>query len=248
MKDKPIVLAVATEVTNDVNNFTTTLDQHGYDYRLLGVGMEWPGFILKFELYKASLNNIDPEQVVILSDSSDVLFVRSWVDDYLPVEGRISVGAEVGGTMSSPLTNFRRHWYMHPEPKVDSYYNAFVNSGFVVGRCKDLKVHYSETEKEIKESKEEDDQKLLCAVMNKFPERYCLDTLGKWSVTMAHPTRQNVKLKPEEVVYTHVAGVSKPLALHYAGKGHPRLKRTRRQYKRAVKELMPQGKKNSCIY
>ena len=247
MKDKPIVLAVATEVTNDVNNFTATLEQHGYDYQLLGVGREWTGFKVKLEECKTAVNALDPEQVVVISDSSDVLFVRSWVDDYLPVEGRISVGAEVGGTISSPLTNFRRHWYMHPEPNVNSYYNAFVNAGFMLGRCKDLQFHYEEMEKEIKKPGDTD-QEWTCSVMNKFPERYCLDTLGKWNVTMARPTRQNVKLKPEEVVYTHVAGVSKPLALHYAGKGLPKFGRMRRQYKRAVKELITEGKKNSYIY
>ena len=48
----PVVLTVATDRNQYVDEFCQSLENNGYEYKLLGLGEEWRGFTMKMELFR----------------------------------------------------------------------------------------------------------------------------------------------------------------------------------------------------
>ncbi len=72
----PVVLTVATDRNQYVDEFCQSLENNGYIYKLLGLGEEWTGFEMKMKLYKQALSNLG-DRIVIVCDSYDILFIQN---------------------------------------------------------------------------------------------------------------------------------------------------------------------------
>jgi hypothetical protein len=71
------VLTVATDSQNKyVQEFEKSLKRLGYHYVILGQSTPWKGWITKIHLFHDALTSLDPDEIVILCDSYDILFLQ----------------------------------------------------------------------------------------------------------------------------------------------------------------------------
>lgn len=236
----PIVITVATKETPEYLNFVNSLEKHKYRYKILGKNKKWTGFDLKTKEYESVLNQYHPDQLLILCDSYDLIFVNNWNSSYIPEKGVIVVSAEHEGTIGAPMPNFRRYHNQKDVKPLEGGYE-YPNSGFIMGYCKDLVTHYKETIKESEKTGIVDDQILICRIMNKFPQKYRLDLSGKYCVTAHPPTHPFIKINGNPVSERHndklgvvtYNDLQYPLALHFAY-----IPRTQKLYDQIVRDLL----------
>ena len=139
--DDVLILSVATLNNSGVRNIINTMRKFGYNYKILGMGNSWEGFITKAKLYSEALAKLDPSQITVCVDAYDVLVSRTpkgFVEKFLDLSngaGKMVFGLErhCGGNCI-PIDSWWEKHYPLPPPLT----NKFINSGCVVGRAHDL--------------------------------------------------------------------------------------------------------------
>lgn len=71
-----IIVSIATERNNYVKEFEQRLTQLKYTYKLLGLGKPWEGYISKTKWYLEFLKALNTNELIVVCDSYDLLFVR----------------------------------------------------------------------------------------------------------------------------------------------------------------------------
>ena len=71
------VVTYATELNNFVKKWISSAEICDYDYTILGKGVKWSGWKQRTKAYLEFVQKLDPNQIVILCDAYDLLFVRS---------------------------------------------------------------------------------------------------------------------------------------------------------------------------
>lgn len=155
-----IVLSIATDRNKYVIEFEKSLRRLGYRYELLGVGEKWEGFTTKMKLGMKKLLSLPPEEIVIMCDSYDIIFVQSpdtIMERYSTLaEGKVVIGLEnitAGFCNFSPICDSsviktcKIHNTAYPNFK-------YINSGFMMGPAKYIYDVY----KFMMENKMKDDQ------------------------------------------------------------------------------------------
>ena len=181
--NSPLVVSLETNPTENTYYFVKSLINNNWDYDIIGIGKPWNGFKSKLQYYPDYLQTLDPERLVILSDSRDVFCVRSpdhFVYAFQTFNKPILVSLEIFCQTKpddSAVQNLKDIWQCVPlneywkhqsnKPTVRRY----VNSGLIVGRAKDLLEHYNW----IKSTSWNDDQAALGDYMNKFPNKVAAD-------------------------------------------------------------------------
>jgi GR25 family glycosyltransferase involved in LPS biosynthesis len=165
------------------NFFIETIKNNDWDYLCVGVGETWKGIITRINAYKKVLSEFPDDKIVILSDSHDVICMRSphlFIEMFKQFKKPIVVGMELfcGGKpdvpedyanyQCKPLHAYWRHHVSTPERK-------FVNRGLVAGYAGDLKVMLEW----IIENGHTDDQYGLGCFMCKFPDLVAADHEAK---------------------------------------------------------------------
>ena len=139
-----LVLSVATDRTKYVKEFEYSLQKLGYDYKLLGLGKKWEGFETKMKYYLKELERLDPNELVIVCDSYDILFVQGpqiIESRYRQLaNNKVVVGME---NIKDELCNFIGICIPEVVKKCkikNKYYPDFkyINSGFIMGSVRDL--------------------------------------------------------------------------------------------------------------
>jgi len=162
--------------------FQKTLEDNGWNYKLIGEGEEWKGLITRVVAYNNFLKTIDPNTVVVLSDARDVLCVRSpkaFLEAYNTFHSNFIVSMElfcdaktdvpenyIGG-QCVPLLNY---WKSNGVTNLPS--RKFVNAGLVAGKASELCRWLQWTI----DNNYENDQLALGIYMNIYPERIAADT------------------------------------------------------------------------
>ena len=140
----PIVLTIATERNDYVKEFEQSLENNGYDYKLLGLGQKWRGFEMKMDLYKQELSNLG-DRIVIVCDSYDLLFIqnrKTILDKYHAIANdKVVVGLE---NIKEQFCNFLTICDIKVVEQCkltnDDFPNfMFPNSGFLMGPASKLK-------------------------------------------------------------------------------------------------------------
>ena len=180
--DIPLVITYDNAPTDQTRFLLKTLLANGWDYKIIGTGEKWEGFISKLNGYLNFLNTLPKNKLVIVSDARDVLCVRSpkaFFEAFSTFKSNLVVSAELFccgkfdvpdtflGTQCIPLTNY---WKYHNTKSMPM--RKFVNSGLIAGRVENI-IGWLQW---AVNNKFEDDQLSLCEYINNFPEKVILDT------------------------------------------------------------------------
>jgi len=178
---QPLVISYDNNPNENTALYIKTLESNGWDYRIIGNGDTWTGWITRIHAYRKFLDTLEDERIVILTDARDVVCVRgpkAFIKGFQSFGKNIVVSAELtcGGLIDvpddyknvqcKPLTNY---WKYHNITDLPN--RKFVNNGLVAGRVKALKELYDW----VILNKFTDDQLGLGHYVNTFPERVALD-------------------------------------------------------------------------
>lgn len=153
----PVVLTVATDRNQYVKEFEQSLENNGYEYKLLGLGEEWTGFTMKMNLFRNVLPKLK-NSIVIVSDSYDVLYLQTpevIMEKYWELaNGKIVIGLE---NIRTSFCNFS----VICDPKIvdkckikNSKFPGFIypNAGFIMGPASSiLEIYNFQMEKGFKD-------------------------------------------------------------------------------------------------
>ena len=151
----PIVITYDNAPTEATHYFIRTLEQQGWQYKLIGEGDKWEGWVTRMRAYRKELDALTEDQIVVLSDARDVVCVRSpkaFIDGFHSFKKDIVVSMEItcGGRIDvpdkdlyadPPVRNCRPlmdYWKYHNVTKLPN--RRFVNNGLVAGTVKALKI------------------------------------------------------------------------------------------------------------
>ena len=139
-----LVLTLATDRTNYVKEFEHTLNKLGYEYKLLGLGKKWEGFRSKMKYTVEALEQLDPNELVIVCDSYDVLFLQT--PDVIEnryrnlANGKVVIGLESIHDMFCNFIGICIPEVIEACNVKNPYYPEFkyINAGFMMARARDI--------------------------------------------------------------------------------------------------------------
>jgi hypothetical protein len=161
----------------NTQNFIRTLENNDWKYNILGRGDIWKGFTSKIEKYYEFLLTLDPNNIVILSDSRDVFCTKnpsSFINDFKKYNKKIVVSMEIfaEGNITydvnkeyQQVTWIEEYWKMY-NIDYNKINRKFVNSGLIAGYVDELTKFF----KWSIDNLYTDDQKALGAYVNQYPE------------------------------------------------------------------------------
>ena len=177
----PIVITYDNEPNEPTHFYIKTLTNNGWNYRLIGEGEKWEGWVTRMMAYRKELGSLPPDQVVVLTDARDVVCVRSpkaFMDGFnifkkdivvsmeLTCGGRMDVPDDIQNAQCKPLT---KYWAHHNITRLP--HRKYVNNGLVCGKARALKTMLDW----IIANNYKDDQLGLGNYVNEFPDRVALD-------------------------------------------------------------------------
>jgi len=147
--ETPLILSVSTNGGLHLKNFRSSLDKFGYEYKVLGEGETWKGWVWRTQLYLKEVNFLvssgQGDKVVALVDATDLLFVqgpKEFLEKFskLSSEGKVVIGAESACCTGEFDRNkdLKKQILVHAKDKVPNSRYRFANGGAVIGRAKDL--------------------------------------------------------------------------------------------------------------
>ena len=174
MKNRLTLVTVATHKTHELDRFIESAKYHGYDYVILGLGMEWtggvadngrlvfPGGGMKVNLLKEYLSTYvgSNSDVILFTDSYDVVFNEKPDELLSRWNGNVLFTAE---KTCWPDRDLEEEYPNSP------YGYKYLNSGCYIGTAKAL---HSFISLPITEPANGDDQ-LHCQVGSRCPCRFC---------------------------------------------------------------------------
>lgn len=180
--DLPKVILIETDSSNvNCRNFIKSLEFNGWNYEIIGTGYKWTDMNDKITLFHAKLKIMDPEQLVILSDSRDVFCVRPplyYRQMFETFNKPIVTSMEIFCQMHPyDISDLSEAWQCIPlnkywkETGITSSIRRYVNAGLLSGKVKDLLQFYDW----IATTQWKDDQAALGDYANTYPERVATD-------------------------------------------------------------------------
>jgi hypothetical protein len=190
---KPLIISCCNSPENNTHektlNFMRTLDENEWNYKIVGRGEIWKGFRTRMEIYLRSLSELDPTDIVVLSDARDVFCLRNpitFIKDFKKYNKKIICSMEIyaeGSNTYNPIRGptgdsndkYRQvHWienywkmYNINHSELD---RKFVNAGLIAGYAENLIDFFDWALK----NNFTDDQKALGAYIDMKPEIiYC---------------------------------------------------------------------------
>ncbi len=166
------VISFANYQNKGVVNLEKTLKNQHYNYKIIGDGQEWKGFMTKCQAYSNCIATLPSKSLVAIVDAFDVLATgpsEELYDKYMQnYRGKIVYGAE--SMLMSKFSPIDTWWkYKHWNSSCTRF--RYLNSGFIMGPKEALLEHYQF----IFSLKINDDQ--ICGIhfFNKYPEQCELD-------------------------------------------------------------------------
>lgn len=166
-----LVLAFANEKNILLTNLENSLDDYGYNYKIIGEGVKWVNFMTKIQASYDFIKKVDYDIIAVI-DAYDVLACDTpniLIDKFLQFRKNIVVGSEndCGGNCT-PLNR-----YFTVTNSKRGRYN-YANGGFYMGYREDILFML----KYILNLGIADDQIGLGEFMNEYPDNICLDRNG----------------------------------------------------------------------
>jgi hypothetical protein len=180
---EPVLISYENDSTNENSQFFfETVKRNGWEYRQIGVGDKWEGFITRTRRYKDISASYDKDRILVLSDARDVFCVRHakaftaafeyfktpiLVSADVFLASQINVPENFIHTQGASLEPYFKHWNTDPLKTM----RKFVCAGLIAGRAGSLYEMYNW----ILENNYTDDQLGVAMYVRKFPERIKLD-------------------------------------------------------------------------
>ena len=125
------VLTVATEKRGYFYALEESCRRHGYDLVVLGLGQEWKGFSMKFQLIVDYLKNTDPNETIVVVDGYDTIMLQPssilrQKINHLPPD-KVLFGKE------------QSNWHLFFQYGKTIKENVYINSGIYIGRVKSIR-------------------------------------------------------------------------------------------------------------
>jgi hypothetical protein len=179
---EPLVISYCNSDINNTNpntnNFIRTLEKNDWNYTILGRGDKWINFVEnKIKSYLRYLKNLNPKQIVVISDARDVFCVRNkhnFIKDFYKYNKKLLVSMELfaEGIMNYEpsktyfqVTFIENYWKLN-NIEHNKIIRKFVNSGLITGYVENLINCFQW----IIDNNYTDDQKGLGGYINTFPE------------------------------------------------------------------------------
>lgn len=182
----PIVLSYDNAPTENTLFFEDTLKKNKWEYKLIGKGDVWKGWPTRTRAYKAALDSMYDDQVVVISDARDVICMRSpraFMEAFAEFGTDIVASSELFcegredpderpevHTQCMPLRAYWKHRGFETPPD-----RQFINAGLLCGKAKALRAFYAwALEKGFV-----DDQLALGSYALAYPDRILCDHEAK---------------------------------------------------------------------
>ena len=184
---EPLVISYCNSDVNNTNantdNFIRTLKNNDWNYTIIGRGEKWVHFVeTRTKSYLRYLKNLNPKQIVVISDARDVFCVRNkhnFIKDFHKYNKKLLVSMELfaEGTMNYEpsktyfqVTFIENYWKLN---NIDhnKIIRKFVNNGLITGYVENLINCFQW----IIDNNYTDDQKGLGGYINTFPELFYAD-------------------------------------------------------------------------
>ena len=214
----PLVITYDNAPTENTKLFLRTLEKHKWNYKLIGEGEVWQGFITRLNGYANYVKTLDPNQLIILSDARDVVCLRgpkAFTKGFESFNRDLVVSAELlmGGQFNPPMdfvcfqaVHLTEYWSKHNiSPLPD---RKFVNGGLVAGKASAV-LNWLQWSIDNKFT---DDQLALGNYMNNFPQRCGIDT----SAILLHTTVFGVNAGIQSI---HLQKIDSPTFAELFGRG-----------------------------
>lgn len=176
-------------------NYVASLDKFGYDYKILGKGMKWNGFVnTKIRcIYKYLLNlqeeNISNESIIVcITDVNDMIACcneKELIDKFLSFNAPIVIGSE----QPYLFVNCVKEQRLLYDPNIKRVY---CNGGFYIGYLPNIIQMYKFILDYSKKIKTNDDQ-LCLGYYNINHDGHELDTQSKLVYNIALESYKKVK-------------------------------------------------------
>jgi hypothetical protein len=188
MQGQPLVITYENDPAHPGSCvFRDTLARNGWSVRVVGEGETWVGFLSKVRAYRAVCDTLPDEQLVIFSDSRDVLCLRpphAFVDAFSYMVSANATPFEIlcsAEIFCDSLHEVKDDYVGTKCVSLSRYYarngirpglRPFVNSGLIAGTVRALRDMWQW----ILDKGYTDDQYGVGMYMNTFPEKVCLDS------------------------------------------------------------------------
>jgi hypothetical protein len=224
--DIPLLITYDNNPTKESDFFIQTCKSNDWQYKMIGAGEKWEGFITRMRGYHSILMSINPHKVVVLSDARDVVCVRSFsafMDGFKSFNKPIVVSMELfcQGVFeydeSKPVYNcipLMNYWKSCGITKLPN--RKFVNMGLIAGYAGEL-VQMFEW---IINKGYVDDQLGLANFTNTFPEKIAADCDAKLLHTSTFGVNagiQDIHLQADDSITLSELFGRRAFFLHIAG-------------------------------
>ena len=165
------VVTLATEEKGYFKWLKQSCERNGVNLTVLGMGMEWRGYMMKCELLKDMLENEDDNNIICVVDAYDVLMlkdVNSLRDDFIKFvsDNNCSIICT-----HDPVTDTGIKFFDMITTEIKCrHFNCSrtsgINAGAYIGYVRSVKVLVNEMIRRCRELGEVDDQKILNELYN----------------------------------------------------------------------------------
>lgn len=201
-----LIVSYCNKETISYFNFINSLNKYNYNYKILGKGETWNGFMTKINAYYEYIKSLKRNRLICILDSYDVLACSSKKIKYGTC--KIMVGSQVD-CKDYNCIELNNWWKLNFLKKQDN--NHYANSGFILGYSNNvLKLLQF-----MIESKESDDQMALCRYIEKYPKTINIDINSEYIATILPIDFHKYKWTNNKVLNTQTG--KSPLFIHTPG-------------------------------
>lgn len=147
MAQTPVLISYENDPTNENSQFFfETVKRNGWEYRQIGIGDAWEGFITRIRRYKDICAMYDKDRILVLSDARDVFCVRDakaftaafeYFKVPIVVSGEMFLASQIDVPENfmfwngASLDPYFKHWKIDPKKTI----RKFVCAGLMAGRA-----------------------------------------------------------------------------------------------------------------
>lgn len=130
-----LVVTIATKRNSFLSEWEYTLKKLGYRYAIIGLGEKWEGFQTKNKIMNRFLKQLNPEELIVFTDSFDLLFLQPpqvLLEKYNKIcpNGELLIGHDPSCVKESCDERYIK--------KCGFKDHTYLNTGFIMGKNKDV--------------------------------------------------------------------------------------------------------------
>lgn len=224
---EPLVLSLATERNQYVNEFEKSLRRLGYEYEILGLNHKWEGFKTKMKFYFDKLSQLKDDDIVIVCDSYDIVFLEKpglCMKRYNELtkgrKNQVIIGLEDLIDIHCYFSKTCDYNFLNECKKRNSIFPGYdyINSGFIMGPVYLVKDIFRF---QLKNNETDDQVGLMKWVKNRNCKNcifdYKLEFVLNYLPNFVKKNKDKIELKDKSIFVTNRKSniTTNPIALHF---------------------------------